>query len=222
MNSQEAKQSEQATALRSGLFNDKQTFQKPPGKDGGPKQLDEKVVQAYWSKLRPYKCWEGHYMAMGDDVCIFTAPGQEPLKMNRAEAVEWFKINKIEPTRFLFAKPSKLNVAYMWEADETRIQDKDLDAIDRVFLKEFDQAEGIVCHKLFGYHTYGGYYGNFRPDLNEVIHLIAAVVPDPDKVDRIYVSTQPYPSDIGSACYDSSVDMHRALTMAHCVVLPTV
>jgi len=102
----------------------------------------------------------------------------------------------------------------MWKKEETKIDEKDLDETDRMFLK--NQEEGFVLHGLYGYHTYGGYYGFFRPDLNEVVHLVARVVPDPTKVKRIYVTTDTFPkSGNFMECYNNAKDMHRALTLCY-------
>jgi hypothetical protein len=164
-------------------------FHDPPAKG---KEMAYGLFKQYWEKL---KCFELHQLKE-----------EKPTK-DGAEFVYEYR-------PFLFKKPDSAHVAYMWDADKNKIDEKDLDEVDRAFLK--NREEGFVLHKLYGYHTYGGYYGFFRPDLNEVIHLVARVVPDPAKVKRIYVTTDTHPKT-GKfiECFDYQKDMHRALTLCY-------
>jgi hypothetical protein len=78
-------------------------------------------------------------------------------------------------------------------------------------------SDKFVKHEFFGLHTYGGYYGFFRPDLSEVIHLINQVisVDDLDQIERMYVTTEPHPDDNARKCYDAKQDRHRAKTTCY-------
>lgn len=189
-------------------------FLDPPSATG--KQMDAHILQKYWDKIRCYKLWSPYTIAAMGEVLVVTEPGAEGLKMSTDEYKEWraANIDKLKEFRFLFKKPASLTNSYIWEADTTKLPDLELDETDRAFLKDPKAVEGLKEYKLFGYHTYGGYRGFFRPDLNEVIHLVASVVPMDQLVNvkRVYVTTDAYPSDKGSECYDSKKDMHKALT----------
>ena len=109
----------------------------------------------------------------------------------------------------LFKKPASLHVPYMWKRGEELPETSEH---DEVFLAQRHELES---HGLFGYHTYGGYWIFFRPDLNEVIRLISTIVPPEDlerTVTRVWVTTQPYPNDNVREVYDRARDKHRAKT----------
>lgn len=67
--------------------------------------------------------------------------------------------------------------------------------------------------QLYGLHTYGGYYGFFRPDLSEVIGLLSTIIP-PDElvfIRKIYVTTEMPDGRV----YDFNTDRHRGVTTYH-------
>ena len=82
-----------------------------------------------------------------------------------------------------------------------------------------DDFDGVVPFSLYGYHTYGGYYGFFRPDIIEVTWLMLNEI-DLKKLEnakKIYVTTDMYPSAHISDCYDSKLDRHKALTTVYLI-----
>jgi hypothetical protein len=92
------------------------------------------------------------------------------------------------------------------------IADDKLDQSARDFLH--GKRDGLIKFELYGLHTYGGYYGFFRPDAQEVFSLMLANI-DQDlllRCHRFYVTTDAHPSDKGSECYDSKLDRHKART----------
>lgn len=80
-----------------------------------------------------------------------------------------------------------------------------------------DDLQSRVPIKLYGYHTYGGYYGFFRPDVIEVMWLILREIDkkDLDFAKKIYVTTEAYPSLNCGQCYDSAKDRHMAKTLVY-------
>lgn len=194
-------------------------FLDPPQR-GGKLQLGAEIVQQYYDKLRCFQTFVPYFIKAGGDMAVFAVPGGEAITMT----VEEYNREKLwrgtlKNETYLFEKPKDLGVAYLWEAETKRLKGDKLDDQDRAFLKGPDTCEGATKHKLYGYHTYGGYYGFFRPDLNEVIHLVATVVP-PEKLDGvkcIYVTTDMYPSAHVGQCYDVKKDMHRALTTCYVI-----
>lgn len=92
-------------------------------------------------------------------------------------------------------------VGYLWG--------KPSEPLSHIEHEELGKAEEIVA---YGLHTYGGYYGFFRPDLNEVIRLALHAIKDIDSVKKIYVTTEMHPSENVADCYDVKKDRHRAKT----------
>ena len=75
--------------------------------------------------------------------------------------------------------------------------------------------------RIYAYHSYGGYYGFFRPDLMEVIKIAQSVIRD-TLDSTVFVSTEPCTSqgnrsDHFPDCYDSQLDMYRAVTILYTV-----
>lgn len=89
------------------------------------------------------------------------------------------------------------------------------DGLDDDFETNMDAVQA-TRFEILGYHTYGGYWGFFRPDLDEVLRLFFLHPElqrlDLNTVDRIYVTTNPYPSPDISHCYDKNEDRHKAKT----------
>lgn len=192
-------------------------FLEPPSRTKN--SLDDQVVDAYYQKICPFQIWEPHYLRVGNEISLYTEIGAEPQRMSVEKYNQLVKTKPLKKSfRYLFEKAS-LHVAYLWEAESKRIPDSQLDDIDRSFIEKADEMEGCAKHELFGYHTYGGYYGFFRPDLYEVIHMVATIVPFQklSSVKRIYVTTDMYPSDKIWDCYDSKKDMHKAKTTCYVV-----
>lgn len=117
-----------------------------------------------------------------------------------------------KPLIRLCQKAEIAGVGYLFSVEE--LDEKELDKID----KQFKSLEGYGKKlELYGFHTYGGYYGFFRPDFTEVIHLLNTVVSlrDLDNIDRIYVTTEPHPSGDVRECYDYKKDKHKACTTCY-------
>jgi len=71
--------------------------------------------------------------------------------------------------------------------------------------------------KLYGYHTYGGYYAFFRPDIIEVMWLIIDEIDEATlaAANKIYVTTEAYPNLNVNKCYDRIRDRHMAETIVY-------
>jgi hypothetical protein len=98
-----------------------------------------------------------------------------------------------------------------------------LDENDTKFITEWNSPEvdiedGWNMKEFIGKHTYGGYYGFFRPDLIEVINIIGNDVRDIPS--PIYVTTNPC-SQYGkitaqiSECYDRVSDLQYGKTVIY-------
>jgi len=80
---------------------------------------------------------------------------------------------------------------------------------------------------ILGYHTYGGYYGFFRPDIIEVMWLLLKRFSGEefgdcsnsplDNYSKIYITTTPFPTGDINDCYDSKKDRHRGITRVYFV-----
>ena len=111
----------------------------------------------------------------------------------------------------LFPLPIGRSGAYLY-GDKRRLE---LDEIDTRFAS--GKGEGFQKLDLYGLHTYGGYRGFFRPDLTEVIHLLVHTKVDLATTERVYVTTEPHPTDSIYGNFDNERDMHRAKTRAFIV-----
>jgi len=103
-------------------------------------------------------------------------------------------------------KTNNLNDGYLFNSGT----DNEISESDKKFVnKENTDATKIV---LFGYHTYGGYRGFFRPDFTEIIHMLNTEISlnELNNIDKIYVTTEPHPLD--NLCYSNTLDKHRART----------
>lgn len=105
---------------------------------------------------------------------------------------------------------------YLYDA-ESNIREQGLDEHDKAFLAALrgkSEPEGLIKKELFGLHTYGGYYGFFRPDLWEVISMMLVTWSREElqAMKRFYVTTEAWPSDKVWDCYDNKADRHQART----------
>lgn len=100
--------------------------------------------------------------------------------------------------------------SYIWVSSEKVGQDE----IDAYFKSHFKHWPAHQIKTLLGYHTYGGYYGFFRPDIMEVLTLIDMSEDREEimKADAIFVTTSSYPSPHISDCYNVKIDKHRGQT----------
>jgi len=179
------------------------------------KHLPLERIYAWYDKIRVYHIFEPNYLSMLGKVTVWSSfADKEGITMTVNEANALPKQN-IPPTYHVLEKTIDLGEAYMWKKNPLINKDE----IDL----QFEKDQNLLRINLFGLHTYGGYYGFFRPDLSEVIHLLDRST-DPllefDRVKRVYVTTEPYPSDtaIGiNGCYDSKADRHRARTECYVV-----
>lgn len=186
-------------------------------------EMDEKTIQQYYERCKTYIAWEPNYLRVGDKVSLYMEPGSTtPIRMTVEEYNKWIKGQKgkdQKPQYLLFEKSKSLKQSYISDAESKMLKPSDLDELDKTFIKNPNEMEGCQKHELYGLHEYGGWNGFFRPDLFEVIHLIASVCP-PDQlsqVKRIYVTTEAYPSDKFPDCFHGKMDMHKALTTCYIV-----
>ena len=99
-------------------------------------------------------------------------------------------------------------VAYLWKDEELPEDNSEIFHIWNTTQAELKKVE------VYSYHTYGGYYGFFRPSLDEVIKASEEYI---RTADICYITTDPCNSSgtityTGSSCYDPYLDMHRGKT----------
>jgi hypothetical protein len=83
-----------------------------------------------------------------------------------------------------------------------------------------DDAFLIRPLELYGLHTYGGYYGFFRPDIIEALWLLLDTEDGLQKLKdckKVYVTTEMYPSDNIRECYHRGKDRHQGKTLFYFV-----
>jgi hypothetical protein len=95
--------------------------------------------------------------------------------------------------------------AYMWYNKEIS------EEITKVWL---DKRKGLKEIKVYSYHTYGGYYGFFRPSLDEIIKIGEEIIRNNKEV---FVTTDSCNVDgiLTSkcwGCYNIDKDMHMAVS----------
>jgi len=95
----------------------------------------------------------------------------------------------VTPENHIFI-PRCLGDAYMWKPNI--IRSEHMDDFDKSFLNHREEWQ---TKTFLGYHTLGGYHGFFRPDLEEVIHLICDWWKEHPRVKRLYVRTSSYPDE---------------------------
>jgi len=180
------------------------------------KTLPTSVLRKYHGKIRAFKLFAPMRLTVGTHCSIEYEPGKY------ADEDEFKKMNiPLEEKKYLKAENvgfDNLNNAYLYDFENKK--QEDYDDIDKEFMNESDQNDHIFTEYMFyGLHTYGGYHGFFRPDLNEVINLISKVVKKGDLKDiiRIYITTEAHPSDNINDCYDREADKHKAKTTIYVV-----
>lgn len=184
------------------------------------KVISDDVLKKYHSKIGAFKHFHPMWMTIGD-VCRVE---YEP---NKFVTQEEFKEMNIPLEEKKYLKETNVGFedidnSYLW--DFKNKSEEDFDEIDKEFLKseqnnDNDPKYVFTKHEFYGLHTYGGFHGFFRPDLNEVINLISNTVKeaDLDEIERIYVTTDMYPSAQVNECYDSKTDRHKAKTTVYVV-----
>jgi hypothetical protein len=174
--------------------------------------LSQDQLKEYWSKIQPYK---EHWVTVTRIGDLADSIETEPGVFETRQANKQYRKGPLIFIRNGAADQSDLARAYLWEFKAK--QESELDEDDRRMC--CDPNKITERYELYGYHTYGGYYGFFRPDLKEVIHLIHTVIPldQLHSVKRMYVTTDTHPTDNVGACYDVKKDMHKAKTIVYVV-----
>ncbi|AYV78642.1 MAG: hypothetical protein Edafosvirus21_21 [Edafosvirus sp.] len=178
-------------------------------------RLSDDEISKYYNKLKIYKWFKPTIYNIDGDISIEHESGKY-----KKETDEDYNIikKKAKPHINLYEKVSLDQIqtqAYLWELKE--LQNKD--EIDESFVQSGGTSVTFEKIELYGLHRYGGYRIFFRPDLNEVIHLMSSKISlnELDDIDRIYVTTKPFPSDNGNECYDNGFDKHKAITTCYLV-----
>jgi hypothetical protein len=215
LNSNNRQKQKMASADLNRVWNEMKTLSKDLYRR--PEQtLDNKDLQLYYDKIRPYYHFYIDAFFIGDSGIIHLEPDDEGQSVTREEANTLLPKTSEETearSQFVLIPKAQLSESYVWK--KTPITP--VDEIDSQFIKE--KGQSFEKLDLYGLHTYGGYHGFFRPDLKEVIHLLNEKISltDLEDIDRIYVTTEPHPTDSIYDNLDREQDMHRAKTCAFIV-----
>lgn len=189
-----------------------------------PDLTDDIMVNSYLPLLRPCKTWHATYVRVGDEVVVEDTPGAtKKMTVDEYNASDR-KARSIMQIRGKPVSYGDLGKAYLWDVDAK--DEAKLDQLDVQFLSGFTEAETegspISRRVFYGLHSYGGYYGFFRPDLGEVIRLISKEYPveSLSKYAAMFVTTEMHPSDNIGECYDVRRDRHRAKTTVWAIRKP--
>lgn len=169
------------------------------------------IVSTFMAVLYPVKRFiAGGLRGMGASVLLNMPDGTtKEIEAGTPEYKEyWDKWNGKKPFQ-PHDRCKDIQTAYLWG------DAKKPDAYDELDKKLIAACDPLKPDGSFlGLHTYGGYHGFFRPSLDEIIPmLIKSGVKIDASVARIYVTTEPWPNDKASQCYDGVLDRHRAITM---------
>ena len=174
-----------------------------------PLTSEQKI--GYEHKVVPFKFYVPGWLFVAGGISFEEEDGhyrdvsEEEYKKQREEYKVYPPIPKI-----IIGNPLQVtsNQGYLWNF---AAKDKALfDDIDRKLVQ--NNGTGFICAHAMALHTYGGYYGMFRPDLVEVCKLLRHSGILPDTVERIYVTTEAYPSEKIQECYNNTADKHQAKT----------
>jgi hypothetical protein len=184
---------------------------------------DEAILRAFHERIRTYTTFQP-IATMDEDGRIGSLQKEykgKDVPISEIEFREFCKTPAARQTTYVIGQPipfdkigSESHVYSFADMD-----DKKLDELDRVFVKG-PQHHGFDSLEFLGVHT--GAYCFFKPDLWEVIHLLHTKI-KPDQlpnIQRLYVTTEPHPSEKGSECYDRGLDRHRAKTVCFVVWKP--
>lgn len=122
-----------------------------------------------------------------------------------SDANDMFKKIRIHSERGILSKQTMYS-AFTWAIPNT-----DKDDID----KEFElHSNDFRQESIYGYHAHGGFYGFFKPSLDEVIKIGQNIIRAHDVVfvDAITCDRHGNPSTDIAECYNSELDMHFGRT----------
>lgn len=176
-----------------------------------PLKLSQEDLQKYNDKLRIYKNFYRTVTIIGNRVVYDYA--FDKFKIMTVDEYNELVSKENKPdkaVKILGNKNKNLNDGYLYGMEEKK--EDDCDEVDKKFVD--DKLNNIKKLVLYGLHTTGPYYGFFRPDLTEVIHMLSTElsVKDLDQIDRIYVTTEAHPDLKFSNCYDYKTNKHKGQT----------
>jgi len=187
-----------------------------------PTIISEADANKYYNKIKIFKHFKAAMTVIyfyNPNISIEYDLGKYK-NMNGEEYEEYIKTEQYEKEHdfecFYVGKIKKdtlsKNYCYMYNFEKE--DETDLDEIDKRFVEHRTADKKI---ELYGLHTYGGYRGFFCPDFYEVIGLLSEEITadDLNSVERLYVTTEPHPSDNIYECFDYKKDMHRGKTICY-------
>lgn len=116
--------------------------------------------------------------------------------------------------RFIAVSLSQLNEHYLDEKNPTLIED-DRGNINKWFRLNLLGGIQRKQHIVIGHFQVPHNKYLFEPSLRDVIHLVHSVIPIDELqiIDRIYVTTTPYPKSSVNDCYVASSNKHIGKTV---------
>jgi hypothetical protein len=180
------------------------------------KNLDSESLKKYYDKIKLYKLFYPSVLYCGGRCSLEYELGKyeyfdsddelEKYKMQRSLKLSTFYVGKTPPFEDI-----KYSHMYYFEHED----DLKLDELDR----EFTLENKFTKHELFGLFSVPGYHGFFRPSYVEAINLISTKISldDLEGIERIYLTTEPHPSDKAYECYNNKIDKFKTLTTIYVV-----
>ena len=133
------------------------------------KVIPDSVLKKYHSKIRAFKYFHPMWMTIGPNCSVEYEP-------NKFVTQEEFKEMNVPLEEKKYLKETNvgfkdINNSYLWDFNNK--PEEEFDEIDQEFLKseqnndnDYEPKYVFTKHDFYGLHTYGGYHGFFRPDLN--------------------------------------------------------
>lgn len=177
------------------------------------KHLSQEDLEKYHAKLRYFKIFTPKYLALGNSWQVQYDLGKFSEEMSHDEfETYWEALDKKERIYIGQKGACSGRIGYMYDFKE----DSCFDEMDKIFLERRSADQKWTFYAL---HTHGGYWGFFRPDIVEAIHLLHQRVSlaDLESIERIYITTQAHPALDIDLCFDRQKDKHRAKTTCYVI-----
>ncbi len=172
-----------------------------------PISLSTEDVGKYYDKIQIYQDFEPYADDFGLPKVIWNSSPDHHEVMTYENFRNMTKNGSFPTQRYIGQKPMLTHTQgymYQWKSKTT----DELDLWDHKILATIEPEQ-----TLYGLHKCSnGLF--FKPDIVEIIHLLHTQInlKDLDQIERVYVTTTPYPSNKTYECYDRVLDRHRAKT----------
>ena len=114
--------------------------------------------------IRPFKFWHSHVLLGNGEAHVYLKPNEPPVEMSIKE----YEAKNFKPYFSVLiskhaATKEDYRVGYLYKLESKDYKTpEEYDVIDQLFLAGIE-GSSIYKYVLYGLHSYGGYYGFFRP-----------------------------------------------------------